>query len=44
MSVELLAPADERELQDAAIAAGFDEVGSGPRFEGQPTTKLRMGE
>ncbi|PSQ58299.1 MAG: hypothetical protein BRD23_07355 [Halobacteriales archaeon SW_9_67_25] len=44
MAVELLAPADEPELQDAAIAAGFDEIGSGPRFEGQPTTKLRMRE
>lgn len=44
MAVELLAPEDEPELQDAAIAAGFDEVGSGPRFEGQPTTRLRMSE
>ena len=44
MAVELLAPADEPELQNAAIAAGFDEIGSGPRFEGQPTTKLRMRE
>jgi len=44
MAVELLAPEDEPQLLDAAIAAGFDDVGSGPRFEGQPTTKLRMRE
>ncbi len=42
MAVELLAPEDEPQLLDAAIAVGFDEVGRGPRFEGQPTTRLRM--
>jgi len=41
MAVELLAPEDEPQLLDAAIAVGFDEVGRGPRFEGQPTTRLR---
>jgi hypothetical protein len=42
MAVELLAAADEPALGDAAIAAGFTEVGSGPRFEGEPTTKYRL--
>jgi len=42
MTVELLAPEDEPHLQEAALTAGFDEVGSGPRFEGQPTARFRM--
>lgn len=44
MAVELLAPEDEPQLLDAAIAVGFDEVGRGPSFGGQPTTRLRMRE
>jgi hypothetical protein len=42
MAVELLAPDDEPQLQEAALAAGFDEVGSGPRFEGKPTSRFRL--
>jgi hypothetical protein len=42
MAVELLAPEDEPGLREAALAAGFDEVGRGPRFEGQPTTRFRL--
>ena len=42
MTVELLASEDEPHLRDAAIAAGFEDVGRGPRFEGQPTIRLRL--
>ncbi len=42
MAVELLVPEDEPGLREAALAAGFEDVGHGPRFEGQPTTRLRM--
>ena len=42
MSVELLAPDDEPDLQEAARAVGFEEVGSGPHFEGTPTTRFRL--
>ena len=41
MAVELLIPADEPDVQDAAVASGFEEVGSGPRFDGVPTTRFR---
>jgi hypothetical protein len=42
MAVELLAPENEPHLRKAAVAAGFEDVGRGPRFEGQPTIRLRM--
>jgi hypothetical protein len=42
MAVELLAPDDEPDVQGAAADAGFEEVGSGPRFEGEPTTRFRL--
>ncbi len=42
MAVELLVPEDEPAVGDAAIEAGFDEVGSGPRFEGTPTRRYRL--
>ena len=42
MSVEMLVPEDEPAVRDVALTAGFEAVGSGPRFEGQPTTKLRI--
>jgi hypothetical protein len=42
MAVELLAPEDEPGLREAALDAGFDEVGRGPRFEGRPTTRFRL--
>jgi hypothetical protein len=42
MAVELLAPEDESAVHDAARDAGFEETGSGPRFEGKRTTKFRL--
>lgn len=42
MAVELLAPDDEPKLRDVALAAGFEDVGRGPRFAGQSTVRLRM--
>jgi len=42
MAVELLAPEDEPHLREAALDAGFEDVGRGPRFEGRPTVRLRM--
>lgn len=41
MAVELLAPDDESDVRTAALDAGFDEIGRGPRFEGEPTTRFR---
>jgi hypothetical protein len=42
MAVELLVPEDETDVRDAALAAGFEETGQGPRFEGQQTTRFRL--
>ncbi len=42
MAVELLAPDDEEHVQAAAREAGFENVGSGPRFEGKSTTRYRQ--
>jgi hypothetical protein len=42
MAVELLVPEDETDVRDAALAAGFEERGQGPRFEGQQTTRFRL--
>lgn len=42
MTVELLVPEDETVAQEAAVAVGFDEAGSGPRFEGVPTVRYRL--
>ncbi|MEF8781543.1 MAG: hypothetical protein V5A39_00465 [Haloarculaceae archaeon] len=42
MAVELLVPEDEPQLGSAAEAADFADVGSGPRFEGKPTTRYRL--
>lgn len=42
MVVEILVPADEEHIGDAAAAAGFDRVGRGPRFDGDPTTRYRL--
>lgn len=41
MAVELVAPEGEPAVEEAALAAGFEAVGSGPRFEGHPTTRFR---
>ena len=42
MAVELLVPEPEDAIQTAATDAGFDRVGSGPRFDGTPTVKYRL--
>ena len=44
MTVELLAPDDETGVQEAAAAAAFEEVGPGPRFDGESTTRYRIDE
>lgn len=44
MAVELLAPEDEEDIQEAATAAAFEEIGPGPRFDGQSTTRYRMSD
>ena len=42
MAVELLVPDAEQDVQVAAADAGFEEAGSGPRFDGEPTTRYRI--
>jgi hypothetical protein len=42
MAVELLVPAGEGDLPGAAADAGFEDVGDGPRFAGEPTEKYRL--
>lgn len=42
MAVELLVPEPDSEAQSAADSAGFERVGSGPRFDGTPTVKYRL--
>jgi len=42
MSVELLVPETEREARTAAGALGFDDSGTGPRFDGERTTRYRI--
>ncbi len=42
MAVELLVPESERRAQEAARDAGFEEIGGGPHFEGEPTVRYRL--
>ena len=42
MAVELLVPEPDETIQTAADDAGFDQVGSGPLFDGTPTVKYRL--
>lgn len=42
MAVELLVPEENAGIQDAATNVGFEHVGSGPRFSGEPTTRYRL--
>jgi hypothetical protein len=42
MAVELLVEQSRGDLKRAATAAGFREIGSGPRFDGAPTVKFRL--
>lgn len=41
MSVELLLPDGEEAIRDAAARSGFEEIGSGPQFDGVPTVRYR---
>lgn len=42
MRVELLVPEPGDAVAEAAERVGFEDTGSGPRFEGQPTTRYRL--
>jgi len=42
MAVELLVPEPNDDVRSAAANAGFDQVGSGPLFDGTPTVKYRL--
>lgn len=42
MAVELLVPEDQEPIRETVEAADFTSVGSGPRFEGTPTTRYRL--
>lgn len=42
MPAELLVEVSRDELKRAAASAGFEEVGSGPRFDGASTVKFRL--
>ncbi len=42
MVVEVLVTEDRSDLPDAALDAGFDAVGEGPRFAGQATKRFRL--
>jgi hypothetical protein len=42
MVVELLVPGDSEAVRTAVEEVGFDERGTGPRFEGQPTVRYRL--
>jgi hypothetical protein len=42
MDIELFALDSEADLCEAALEAGFEEVGPGPRFEGEATTRYRL--
>lgn len=42
MDVQLMVPETDDTARTAAERAGFDEIGTGPRFEGTPTVKYRL--
>lgn len=42
MPIELVALETEDRTHAAAESAGFERIGSGPRFEGRPTTRFRL--
>ncbi|WP_115864785.1 GNAT family N-acetyltransferase [Halorussus litoreus] len=43
MSVEVLVPESETATADIVESAGFDRVGTGPRFDGGRTVEYRLG-
>jgi len=42
LDVALVVPESEHDIAAAAEAAGFELVGPGPQFDGEPTTKYRF--
>ncbi|WP_144904647.1 hypothetical protein [Halobellus captivus] len=40
--VALVVPESDSDVASAAAAAGFETVGTGPTFDGEPTTKYRF--
>jgi hypothetical protein len=42
MAVELLVPETDGAVRDAVEEAGFSDVGSGPEFRGEATTRYRL--
>jgi hypothetical protein len=42
MEVQLLVPADEDDVREAAERVGFERQGSGPRFDGRRTVRYRL--
>ena len=42
MDVQLLVPADEEDVREAAERVGFERLGAGPRFEGRRTVRYRL--
>jgi len=42
MDVQLLVPADEEDVREAAEQVGFERQGTGPRFEGRRTVRYRL--
>lgn len=42
MDIELFTLQSETDLQEAVADAGFEKVGPGPRFEGEPTIRYRL--
>ena len=42
MTVELLVPVSDDVVEEAVESLGFQSRGSGPRFEGQDTTRYRL--
>jgi len=42
MSVELLVPESDGQIRDAVETAGFESTGTGPRFDGEETTRYRL--
>ena len=42
MAVELLVPENTPERREAAMDAGFEQTGTGPRFDGEVTIRYRI--
>ena len=44
LPVEVLVVESEPSLREAVTQAGFERIGEGPRFDGYPTIRYRLGE